>query len=105
MIAGHILSPPLESALRTKRTGSVTSNPDDVPVPPCPVCGTPLHVEWIDISTLRERNSFIPGLMMCPSSKYHDTRGASVELSWPHDLTDEDRAWLRQQNRLTGEAS
>jgi hypothetical protein len=105
MMDGHPLSPPLESWLRDRRRG-VVMDPDDEPVPPCPQCGAPVNVDWLDVTPFPNvRRQWIHGQITCTSNKRHDVTAAYEELTWPTGLTDEDRVWLRRQTRLAKEAS
>lgn len=77
------------------------SNPDGFVPPPCPECGTALDVDWLDVSITVVRDPvYIPGKMTCPTNEHHKVSAAYSELSWPADLTDDDRQWLRTQRGL-----
>lgn len=72
-----------------------------VPRPPCPQCAAPLDIDWIEVTTFgAARPTYTHGLLHCPTNPDHDTRRAARELSWPTELTEEDRAWMRAHSPL-----
>lgn len=95
VVDGHVFSVPLERHVRGAHTPP-RPDPDTFPKPPCPACGTPCDITWADVSTLGTvRRDWLPVRLECPAGEHHDVASAYPELSWPADLTDEDRAWLR----------
>lgn len=105
MVAGHALSKPLERWIRHGQRKHSTQDPADRPPPPCPVCGTPVDIEWYEVTVLGyDWRSWVPTRITCPANRFHDARTAAVELSWPVELTDEDRVWLRRQIQLAKES-
>lgn len=49
--------------------------------PPCPTCGTPIDIDWIEIRDLGKVDpEWIPGKLSCPKSRYHSTEGADMAL-------------------------
>jgi hypothetical protein len=102
-VDGHTLSPPLESWLRDRRREAVV-DPDEEYRPPCPTCGTPVDIDWCEITAMgSSRRQFTQGRIECPRNPRHDIREAYQELGWPAGLTDDDRVWLRRQSRLAAE--
>lgn len=103
MVGGHTLSPPLESWLRDHRREAVV-DPEEERRPPCPTCGTPVDVDWVEITTFGStQRQWIHGRITCPRNPRHDVQAAYAELNWPAGLTDDDRVWLRRQSRLAKE--
>jgi hypothetical protein len=50
-----------------------------VSVPPCPECGAPVEVQWIDVRTAGDqRADWLPGLTRCTANEDHDTRLLNV---------------------------
>ena len=68
-----------------------------IPQPPCPMCGSPLDVVWVDVTDLSSAEPrYMPVQAICPEDHRHSTSAALREFDWPETLTADDRAWLRK---------
>lgn len=106
MLAGHVLSPPLVRWFNEGQRKHSTKDPADRPASPCPSCDTPVDIEWLEITAMDQSlRQWIHGRIECPSNKRHDVSAAYAELSWPAELTEEDREWLRRQTQLAKEGT
>jgi hypothetical protein len=102
MMGGRQLSGPLWMFLRDGRRRDVITDPDEELVPPCPECGSPTRVKWAEITGFGERDRrWLPCEITCLVNERHQARSALGELSWPKQLTEEDRVWLRKHLALT----
>lgn len=56
-------------------------DPDTYRAPPCPVCGMPVQIDWVERTPLGRPPSWLPGRLECPTSRYHDVQAASRVLA------------------------
>lgn len=46
--------------------------------PPCPTCGQPVDIEWIDVRSFASATpDWIPGPVTCPTSRFHNVDTAA----------------------------
>lgn len=69
---------------------------------PCPECGSPVTIDWLDATALSDpRPVRIAGRIECIRDRTHHTGILAEAITWPAELTGDEIALLLRHAALT----